>query len=151
MDTALVASHYEMEDNVIPASNSVMCENLYKLSIYFGNQHYETKCENMLAHIIPVIDYASAFSNWLNVFLNFSDEQRELAVCSPNAFLDVAEINSRYLPNLTIAGTSQPSKLPFLENRFTEGQNLYYVCQNKTCQLPESDLDAVLKNLESRH
>ncbi|RZJ73993.1 thioredoxin domain-containing protein [Flavobacterium sp.] len=147
LDKALVASHYEMEDNVIPASNSVMCENLYKLSIHFGNQHYETKCENMLNHIIPVVDYPSAFSNWLNVFLNYSDSQRELAVCGPNALSDAAEINSQYLPNVTLAGTSKESKIPFLENRFSEGQNLYYICQNQTCQLPETDLESALKNL----
>ncbi|MBD3582402.1 thioredoxin domain-containing protein [Flavobacterium sp. D33] len=147
LDTALVASHYEMEDNVIPASNSVMCENLYRLSIYFGNQHYATKCENMLAHIVPVIDYPSAFSNWLNVFLNFSDKQRELAICSESALADVPEINSRYLPHVTIAGTSVPSNLPFMENRFSPGRNLYYICRNQSCQLPETDLESLLKNL----
>ncbi|NUY81625.1 thioredoxin domain-containing protein [Flavobacterium sp. MAH-1] len=147
LDKALAASHYEMEDNVIPASNSVMCENLYRLSIYFGNQHYETKCENMLSHIVPVIDYASAFSNWLNVFLNFSDKQRELAICGENALSEMAEVNAFYLPHLTLAATSSGSRLPFLENRFQSGQNLYYVCQNQTCQLPETDLASVLKNL----
>jgi len=147
LDTALVASHYEMEDNVIPASNSVMCENLYRLSVYFGNQHYETKCENMLAHIVPVIDFPSAFSNWLYVFLNYSDKQRELAIASQNALSDIAEINSRYAPHRTVAATSAPSALPFLQDRFASGKNLYYVCRNRTCQLPESDLNFVLKNL----
>lgn len=147
LDKALAASHYEMEDNVIPASNSVMCENLYRLSIYFGNQHYATKCENMLAHIVPVIDYASAFSNWLNVFLNFSEKQRELAICGENALADISEINLRYFPHLTISGTAKESNLPFLQNRFEAGKNLYYVCQEQTCLLPETSLESALKNL----
>ena len=147
LDAALVASHFEMEDNVISSSNSVMCENLYRLSIYFGNQHYQTKCENMLSHIIPVIDYPSAFSNWLYVFLNFSDTQRELAICSSNAVSEVREFHSRYLPHVTVAGTAAPSVLPFLENRFSSGQDLYYICQNQTCQLPMTNFEDVLKNL----
>jgi len=102
----------------------------------------------MLTHIIPVIDYPSAFSNWLHVFLNYSESQRELAVCGENALSDVSGINALYLPNVTLAGTSKDSKIPFLENRFSDGHNLYYVCQNQTCQLPETDLDSVLENLQ---
>jgi uncharacterized protein YyaL (SSP411 family) len=36
-DDALISIHFETEDNVIPASNSVMAKNLYQLSIYFDN------------------------------------------------------------------------------------------------------------------
>lgn len=149
LDTALVAEHFEMEDNVIPASNSVMCDNLYRLGIYFGNQHYETKAENMLRHLIPVIDYPSAFSNWLYVFLNFSDHQRELAICGPDALACATEFNSHYFPNVTLAGTQKDSTLPFLKDRFPNSGNLFYICRNKSCQLPETSFEAVLKNLES--
>lgn len=149
LDTALVAEHFEMEDNVIPASNSVMCENLYRLGIYFENQHYETKAENMLGHLIPVIDYASAFSNWLYVFLNFADDQRELAIGGSDAHKFATEFNSFYFPNVTIAASENPSKIPFLQNRVPENGNLFYICQNKTCNLPETDFDSVLKILES--
>ncbi|RYD94761.1 MAG: thioredoxin domain-containing protein, partial [Sphingobacteriales bacterium] len=58
----LVAPHYETEDNVIPASNSVMGNVLYKLSILFDNGYYEKVALQMLHQIIPNLDYASAFS-----------------------------------------------------------------------------------------
>ncbi|RZJ65673.1 MAG: thioredoxin domain-containing protein [Flavobacterium sp.] len=149
LDKALVAEHFEMEDNVIPASNSIMCENLYRLGIYFENQHYETKAENMLRHLLPVIDYPSAFSNWLYVFLNFFESQRELAICGTDALRFATDINSRYFPNVTLAASTTESKLPFLQNRMPENGNLFYICQNKACGLPESDFETALKNLES--
>jgi uncharacterized protein YyaL (SSP411 family) len=147
-DDSLIVTHFETEDNVIPASNSVMAGNLFKLGIYFSNTHYENAAEKMLGQIIPGIDYPSAFSNWLDVFLNFSEQNRELAICTTNALQYLTRINRFYLPNVVLSGTAKPSTLPFLENRFAENETLFYVCQNKTCGLPETDFTKVLEQLK---
>ena len=80
LDKELIATHFEIEDNVISASNSVMAQNLFKLSIYFENAYYETVCKKMLHHIIPNIDYPSAYANWMNVFMNFDTANKELVI-----------------------------------------------------------------------
>lgn len=147
LDEALIAKHYETEDNVIASSNSVMASNLSKLSIYYNHSYYEKVCLNMLQTIIPSIDYPSAFANWLNVFLNYSDKNKELAICSSEAEKYVSEINELYLPHIILAGTNKKSELPFLKDRFVEDKTLFYVCQNKTCDLPEVDFDTVLGKL----
>ena len=72
IDDALITKHFETEDNVIPASNSVMATNLFQLSIYYDNSYYEKIARQMIEIIIPNIDYPSAFSNWLLLFLNYS-------------------------------------------------------------------------------
>ncbi len=148
-DTALVTKHFETEDNVIPASNSIMAKNLSQLSIYFNNTFYQDIVAKMLRKIIPLIDYPSAFSNWLDVFLNLSKQHKELAICSKEAIQFGAEFNRIYFPNSLIAGTSEHSSLPFLSERFVEGKNLFYVCQNKTCDLPKENFEAVCKDLIS--
>ena len=146
-DAELIAPHFEVEDNVIPAANSVMANNLFRLSIYFNNSYYETICQQMVQNIVPTIDYPSAFSNWLNVLLNFSEQNKELAICGENALSFLEKINKVYLPNLIIAGTNTNSNLPFLENRFVSNEDLFYLCQNKTCDIPTTDFDALLHNL----
>ena len=146
-DDALITTHFEIEDNVIPASNSVMANNLVLLSVYYGNLYYEKIAQKMLHHILPNIDYPSAFSNWLNVFLHFSDQNKELAICGSEALKNSNEINARYLPNIIIAGTTKNSELPFLKSRFERNKNLFYVCENKTCNLPVNNLESVLKAL----
>jgi len=148
IDAALITKHYELEDNVIPASNSVMANNLYKLAIYFDNPYYESTAQKMLDHILPNIDYPSAFSNWLHAFLNFSDENRELAVCGEQALSNILILQKDYLPNIVFSGNDKPSELPFLKSRFEKGKNLYYVCQNKTCDLPSENLELTLQNLK---
>ena len=147
LDAALISRHFEMEDNVIPASNSVMAKNLFQLGLYFNNHHYENICKKMIFHIVPGIDYPSAFSNWLDVFLNFSDQNKELVICGTDALFWNAKINSRYFPNVVMAGATRSSSLPILEHRFVEGNTLYYVCQNRTCLAPETNFEQVIKVL----
>lgn len=147
LDEALITTHFETEDNVIPASNSVMANNLFRLGIYFNNSYYEKTVEKMLQNIIPNIDYPSAFSNWMNVFLNYSDQNKELAICGEKALDYVVKINSQYLPNLVLGGAVKESNLPFLENRFMEKETLFYICQNKTCGLPSMDFGEILTKL----
>jgi uncharacterized protein YyaL (SSP411 family) len=147
LDTALITTHYEIEDNVIPASNSVMGKNLLLLSIYFENSYYENICQKMLQNILPIINYPSAFSNWLDVALNYSDKNKELAVCGALALDYCTKINNLYLPNLILAGTQKASNLPFLKDRYIDDKTLFYVCQNKTCLLPSPDFKKVIANL----
>jgi uncharacterized protein YyaL (SSP411 family) len=149
IDTALITKHYELEDNVIVASNSAMANNLYKLGIYFENSYYEAVAQKMLNHILPNIDYPSAFSNWLHAFLNFSDSNKELAVCGENALENILLLQKEYLPNVVLAGTHKPSELPFLKARFEKGKDLFYLCQNKTCEQPLEDIISILNAIKS--
>ena len=141
LDAKLITTHFEIEDNVNPASNSVMANNLVHLAIYFGNSNYEKIAQQMLYHVLPNIDYPSAFSNWLMVFLNFSNQNKELAICGKNAFKEIEKVNEMYLPNIITAGTAKKSELPFLKSRWIEDKNLFYLCHNKTCLMPEELLD----------
>ena len=146
---ALIATHYEIEDNVIPASNSVMGHNLYALSIYYDNSYYEKVYQNMLAQILPTIDYASAFSNWLSLWMNTLEEQKELAICGNNAVANTIEVQKNYVPQLLIAGTTGVVDLPFLQDRFDKEQDLLYLCSNKTCQIPETEVQNIINQIKN--
>ncbi|MXN92253.1 DUF255 domain-containing protein [Flavobacterium sp. Sd200] len=143
----LIASHYETEDNVIPASNSVMSNVLYKLSLLYDNEYYERVALQMLYRMIPNMDYASAFSNWLNLWLNLSSDNKELAVCGKEAVDNIKKINSLYLPHVIVAGCNLASIIPFLKDRFVQDNLLFYVCQNKACQLPDASIEKVINDL----
>jgi len=147
LDEALITSHYETEDNVIPASNSVMGKNLFQLGLYFENSHYEKVAERMLQNIFPTINYPLAYSNWLDLALNYSEQNKELAICGETALEYCSKINGLYLPNVILAGTEKNSNLPFLKDRFVAGKTLFYVCQNKTCQAPSNDFQKTVSDL----
>jgi uncharacterized protein YyaL (SSP411 family) len=148
-DTPLVHVHYEIEDNVIPASNSVMTRNLLDLSVYFENTSFETIALQMLGQIIPNIDYPSAFSNWLLAWLQQSQFRKELAICGKDAFKMIREFQHNYFPQLVIAAGEKPSNLPFLQQRYQENETLIYVCQNKSCLAPTKNINEALEILNS--
>lgn len=148
LDEALISKNYETEDNVIPASNSVMAENLYTLSVYFGNQYYQKTAQEMLQKIVPNIDYPSAFSNWMHLFLNFTAFENELAITGPDALQFSTAINKRYVPHITLAASTKQSALPFLKNRHSENKNMFFLCQNQVCQLPTEDFEELKKQIK---
>jgi uncharacterized protein YyaL (SSP411 family) len=147
LDEALITSHFETDDNVIPASNSVMAKNLFQLGIYFENSYYEKVSQQMLRNIMPGVDYPSAYSNWMDLALNYSDNNKELAICGDLALEYCKKINSIYLPNVILTGTGKASNLPFLKNRFNENETLFYLCQNKACSAPSADFQEIISKL----
>jgi uncharacterized protein len=149
LDDALIANHFELEDNVIPASNSVMAVNLLKLSIYFENSFFEEVARQMIQTVFSSIDYPSAFSNWLLAALHLSENQKELAICGENHLKYMKEINKAYFPNVVLSGCNKTSELPFLHNRFVDNNTLFYICQNKSCLAPSTQFEEVLKELNN--
>ncbi len=147
LDEALISNHFEIEDNVIPASNSIMASNLFKLSVYFENSHYEEISRQMIAQVMPSIDYPSAFSNWLMAALHFSEYQKEIAICGKESLIHLKNINQNYLPSVVLSGSEKKSDLPFLQNRFVENETLFYLCQNKLCLAPKNSISEIYKDL----
>ena len=145
-DEPLITRNFELSDNVIPASNSVMAHNLFKLSKYFSKNEFLEISEKMLNIMIPqILNYPQGYSNWLNLQLNFTQDFYEVVIMGPNARKIVKEVNSHYLPNIIIAGSvKQNDNLSLFKHRFKEEQDLIYVCTNGTCQLPVETIKLAL-------
>jgi len=148
LDPELVSTHFEIEDNVIPASNSAMAKNMLRLSTFFTHSHYRTMATQMIELILSNADYPSAFSNWLDGYLHLLPTQIEVAICGPNAFEFAKQLYRQYLPNLCLAATETPSDLPFLNGRFRPEQTQFYLCENQRCGLPFTEFDDLLKRLQ---
>lgn len=133
----LIARKHEVMDNVIPASNSVMAQNLQKLGLYFDDESHREKASAMLKSVLPSIKtYGSAYSNWSIQLLNEVYGINEIAITGLNLQEVKNELNNFYIPNkITLGGTK--SELPLLKNKQSEETKIY-ICQNKTCQLPVS-------------
>jgi uncharacterized protein YyaL (SSP411 family) len=148
LDKALISKHFETEDNVIPASNSVMANNLYRLYLYFENGFYKQMLDNMLQKIIPNIDYPSAFANWLNVYLNNSNQNKELLILGEDALEICLTLYQNYNPNVLIIGAKKASNLPILKDKWINNQTTFYLCQNKTCELPTADFMSIKNKID---
>ena len=148
-DASLVSRSIEYRDNVIPASNSIMAKNLFKLSHYFDNDQYYKTATAMLNNVKPEIqDYASGYSNWLDVMLNYSEPFYEVAIVGEQVFEKISELNKTYIPNKLIVGSKTENQMPLLKNRYVEDETLIYVCVNKACKLPVSEVEKAIALLK---
>ncbi|WP_369048192.1 thioredoxin domain-containing protein [Tenacibaculum sp. UWU-22] len=146
IDDALITRKIDVDDNVIPSSNSIMARNLFKLSHYYANQEYLATAQQMLHTVKPNISlYPSAYSNWLQLEADLVGTYYEIAISGKDALTKTKEINAHYLPNKLIAGSIKKSTIPLMKGREAGNKTLIYVCVNNTCQLPESNIDKALQ------
>jgi len=148
-DASLVTRNVEYRDNVIPASNSIMAKNLFKLSHYFDNEAYYNTATTMLNNVTPeMTTYPSGFSNWLDLMLNYTNKYYEVAIVGEHVFEKIKGLNETYIPNKLIIGSKTDNNLPLLKNRYIDDETLIYVCVNKACKLPVSEVDRAIQLLQ---
>ncbi|WP_370449387.1 thioredoxin domain-containing protein [Aquimarina sp. BL5] len=144
----LITRKFEIIDNVIPSSNSMLANSLFKLSHYYYNTSYEKMARQMLNNVKYDLETSpSGYSNWLNLYLNYASPYYEIAISGNNALEKLKELNTYYLPNILIAGASKQSDLPLLENRYNSDNTYIYVCVNGSCKLPRIDVEKAVKEL----
>lgn len=148
-DKDLITRKMEIEDNVIPASNSIMAKNLFKLSHYYSNNHYLKVSKQMLNNLKDrAVQYGSGYSNWLQLMCDFSGGYYEVAIAGENAMEKLQEINQHYIPNKLIAGSTSESKIPLMEGRFNENNTYIYICVDGTCKVPETSIKKAINQLK---
>ena len=160
VDSQLIAKKTELEDNVIPASNSIMANNLLKLGHLFGDKNYLKISRQMVHNMVPIIEsYPSSYSNWITVYSNLSSSFYEVAILGEDAIQKIKDINKEYIPNKIICARTYVLKnkiliennieLPLLENRFVENSTMIYVCVNNSCNFPTTISSVALKQLNN--
>lgn len=148
-DTELLTRKMEVNDNVIPASNSVMANNLFQLSKLFQNEDYLEKSKQMLSNLyeqMPV--YGSGYSNWGILALSFTQPFYEVAITGKDAAQLRFKMAKDYHPNAIFAG-GQSDALPFLYDKSFTDKSTIYVCENFSCQAPTQSIEEALKKLKS--
>ena len=80
-ESSLVARKMEIEDNVIPASNSVMANALYDLGILLDKRYYKDVAKQMVANVLPQMNERGMnYSNWAILNLNLANPYYEIAI-----------------------------------------------------------------------
>lgn len=148
LDLQLIARKMEVQDNVIPSSNSALALSLFYLGKYFDNKNFSEISEKMLKQVqqdIPA--YGSAYSNWAILMLHFILPFNEIAIVGNSVDEKRKELSKHFIPNAIFTGTKAQSKLPLLQDKFVEGKTLIYICENKTCKQPTENTDEVIQLL----
>lgn len=149
LDPQLIARKMEINDNVIPASNSAMAKNLFYLGHFYYSDEYINLSKQMLDNISEDIKTSGAYySNWGLLMLHQVYGLREVAISGSKAEEFRKELDVTYLPEIIIAGSKTKNDLPILANRFAEGEIKIYVCQNKVCKMPVNNVKEALEQIK---
>ena len=134
----------EIEDNVIPSANAIMCHNLLYLGVVFEHRYYRELANSMLVVMQSHMDYPSAYSQWLLAKL-YSDSPAELTIVGENAQADSLKIQTNLVSKTFIFPIDKPSTIPYFTKYSIDSSTQYYLCENKHCLTPTSQWSSVIK------
>ena len=148
LDPGLIARKMEVTDNVIPSSNSEMAKNLFVLGHYFYNDEYTGMSKKMLNNVKHMALKSGAYySNWDILMSWFASEPYEIAIVG-NGYEDKRkEFETHYLPDVFLSGGKNEGNLALLKDKLIRGQTTIYVCRNKVCKLPATDVKEALRQI----
>ena len=161
---ALVTRPRDVFDNAQPCGGSVASEVLLRLAIITGNEDYNLKGSKPLRALSRVMSQApGGAAYWLGVLDFYISLPKEIAIVGARgdgameALLNA--VYERFLPNRVLVGVDLAAEgqegagstggIPLLEGRgLVDGKAAAYVCQNYVCQLPVTEADALVAQLE---
>lgn len=145
----LIARKMEIEDNVIPSSNSEMAKNLLILGHYFYDESFIQKARQMFINVQKDLHaHIYFFSNWGVVGLHLIHPIYEVAVVGTEWNAHRKALDNNYLPDVILLGGKHEGTLKLLENKLVKGQTTIYVCRDKACNLPVTDPAKALMQLK---
>ena len=151
LDPPLVTRKKELIDNVVPASNSVMANNLHKLSLYLYKPDWGERASQMLGRIAQTIteaDQPHFQSNWLRLYLDMMRPPYEVAVAGADYKALLSAFHETYLTNAIFLGGPDEGNLELLKDKLQEGSTYIYVCRNKVCKFPVTTVPEALELMD---
>ena len=142
----LIVRTTEVHDNVIPATNSVMANNLLYLGLIYGNSRFIEIAENLVGKVqSSMTSYPSGHSNWSKTHLAISKPFYEVVIIGENAEAVASKFRQSFHPNTIILFSKIDSDTPIFRNRSKTNETLIYVCQNGVCKLPVKTIEEALE------
>ena len=125
-------------DNATPSGNSIMANNLIRLSIFTGDDKmYDQAIQMLLSLRSSLLKHGSSFGYWLCAALKTLYPYAEVAVLGENAGQLSRQLHHIYYPHLLFqADETGNSEYPLLKNRFKKEGTYIHLCKNNVCKLP---------------
>ncbi len=144
LDAELIAKKMELTDGAIPSSNSSFARAVYKLGIFTYNEEYIKVADQMMRNMVEEITSTEApnfYSNWCQLYSEFRLRPYEVAVVGDDYQEKTKALQNKYVPNALYLGGKDEGKLELLKGKLQEGETMIYVCQNKVCKFPVTEVE----------
>jgi uncharacterized protein len=153
----LVTRPKELQDNAVPAANSVFALELQKLALLTGRREFENHALGAIRLTRDVVARAPlGFAHWLSAIDFYTAPPVEIVIVGEPGRTDtdslLSVVRDGFRPNKVLVtsppGSSLAPRIPLLEGRgTTNGAATAYVCRNGTCDLPVTAPEDLRKQL----
>lgn len=146
----LIARKMEVSDNVIPSSNSVFAEVLFELGQFFQEPSFALQGRMMLNQVSKDLagNQALYFGNWARLSGMWAYRPYEVAIVGDNAAHICHELQKQKFQPLALYSGGRQENLPLLENKYVDGKTIVYVCRDRVCKLPVTDVNEAILLLQ---
>lgn len=149
LQSSLIARKKEVQDNVIPSSNSVMAHNLFILgNLDYRDDYLEISDQMLLKIAADMLQYPASYSYWASLFVQKVYPPYEVAILGHDYSAQLRKLRKPYLPNAIYLGGEDEGQMPLLKNKLVKGSTFIYVCQDKICQLPVREANAAIAQIK---
>jgi uncharacterized protein YyaL (SSP411 family) len=131
----VVGKKFEVNDNVIPAANSVACRSLTRLARHFPESDFDKRAHTMLSEVSNRIDFAPGYSNWILALMERLYPPVEVVFTGPNAISQLEFFNETMHTFVLTAASTKNSELTLFKSRGGVDSPIY-VCRNRSCDVP---------------
>jgi uncharacterized protein YyaL (SSP411 family) len=121
--------------------------------LYFDNSSYKDISKSMLANVQKSMETSkepTLFANWGLVYNFLVEEPYEVTIVGTDYEKLRTQISNNFLPNALFFGGNNAGTLSSMEGKFIEGETLIYVCKNKICKMPTSEVTQALALLDDK-
>ncbi|SHH78320.1 hypothetical protein SAMN02745823_01007 [Sporobacter termitidis DSM 10068] len=159
---ALPVRPKETYDGALPSGNSVVAWVLGKLSRLTAEIKWEERAKRQLSFLASSIkEYPAAHCFGLTAAMTALYPSREVVCAAPSddEVKDIRKALSRvFLPNTSVLVKTKDNEAlldeiaPFAKTYLVMGKKTsFYLCENKTCAMPFTGVDTLIKKLSESH
>jgi hypothetical protein len=126
-----------------------MAENLYVLGRYFNNQTWMNRGIDLSLHMAEKTNtHPVAHASWNYFQTIVSSPECDLVFSGERALGLATEFKRKYQGFTTMSFANAGTQIPLAENKYSEKENLIYVCINHTCKKPVKTVEEAIAQIE---
>ena len=149
-DRELIVRTYEIQDNVIPSSNAVMASNLFVIGEILQKKLYSElslkMTHSMSGNLMKGREY---FSKWRSLAGNQAYGLIEIVITGKDALSYRKELDRHFIPGAVYMGGVDGGTLPLVADKTDMTRTFIYVCRDRTCLRPVTDVKGALNLIKS--
>lgn len=144
-DQQLVSAKVDLNDDVIPCSNSVLSKCLLIMGYFFDEEKYHSMMNGLLKNVGKRAGKnPGGYSNWFQVMLMRQHGLRQVIVSGKGSDKQLHGLSAKYYPDKVLAIAGEHTRIPLLKEKDIKGELKFYLCLDKTCGLPVATVNEVL-------